>query len=171
VAQCEEPVNRPTVSDCHLCDYWEKNFAESQHGDLSKLRKHLGRHMEQLALFALPNAEPDEDKSDEDGEVDDDLSHNLKDEEEIDLTESIHQQGKYKDAEHPDTLTSMYNVARALEDQGKYDEAEAMHRETLALSKKLFGDEHPKTLRSMYNVARALHKQEKYTEAETIYRQ
>jgi len=65
VANSEEPINRPAASDCPLCDDWEKSFAQSQHGDLSKLRKHLGRHMEQLALFALPRAEPDEDNEEE----------------------------------------------------------------------------------------------------------
>jgi hypothetical protein len=35
--------------------------------------------------------------------------------------------------EHPRTLTSMNNLAQALSGQGKYAEAEAMHRQTLAL--------------------------------------
>jgi hypothetical protein len=35
--------------------------------------------------------------------------------------------------EHPHTLMSMDEVARALSEQGKYAEAEKMHRETLAL--------------------------------------
>ncbi|KAH9207935.1 hypothetical protein DL95DRAFT_527644 [Leptodontidium sp. 2 PMI_412] len=70
VAQCEEPINRPTATDCPLCDDWEKSFAKSQYGGLSKLRKHLGRHMEQLALFALPRVEPDDNRSDGEGESD-----------------------------------------------------------------------------------------------------
>ncbi|KAL2063264.1 hypothetical protein VTL71DRAFT_5069 [Oculimacula yallundae] len=74
----EEPVNRSTVADCHLCDDWANTFDGSQHGDLQKLRKHLGRHLQQLALFALPRAEIDEDDSAEDGEIEDDPSHNSK---------------------------------------------------------------------------------------------
>ena len=35
--------------------------------------------------------------------------------------------------EHPHTLMSMNEVARALSEQGKYAEAEKMHREILAL--------------------------------------
>ena len=35
--------------------------------------------------------------------------------------------------EHPHTLMSMNEVARALSEQGKYAEAEKMHREMLAL--------------------------------------
>jgi len=83
VAQCEEPINRPTAADCPLCDDWEKNFAKSQYGgDFSKLRKHLGRHMEQLALFALPRAEPDDDRSDEEGELDEEEEKEEEEEEE-----------------------------------------------------------------------------------------
>ena len=35
--------------------------------------------------------------------------------------------------EHPDTLTSMNNLASVLDRQGKYEEAEKMHRQELAL--------------------------------------
>jgi len=35
--------------------------------------------------------------------------------------------------EHPDTLTSMNNLALVLDSQGKYSEAEQMHRQTLKL--------------------------------------
>jgi tetratricopeptide (TPR) repeat protein len=73
--------------------------------------------------------------------------------------------------EHPHTLTSMNNVARALSDQGKYIEAETMHQETLALREKVLGKEHPDTLTSMNEVALALSKQGKYTEAETMHRE
>ncbi len=45
--------------------------------------------------------------------------------------------------EHLDVASSMNNLARALSDQGKYEEAEKMHREELVLSRKLLGDEHP----------------------------
>jgi Tfp pilus assembly protein PilF len=34
--------------------------------------------------------------------------------------------------EHPDTLTSMNNLAWVLDNQGKYEEAEAMNWQTLA---------------------------------------
>jgi tetratricopeptide (TPR) repeat protein len=51
--------------------------------------------------------------------------------------------------EHPDTLTSMGNLAVVLNRQGKYEEAEAMNRQTLARSEKVLGPEHPDTLTSM----------------------
>ena len=39
--------------------------------------------------------------------------------------------------EHPDTLTSMDNVALLLSSQGKYEEAEDIHRQALALVDRL----------------------------------
>jgi hypothetical protein len=47
--------------------------------------------------------------------------------------------------EHPDTLTRMNNLALVLGKQGKYEEAEAMHRQTLELREKVPGEEHPDT--------------------------
>jgi Flp pilus assembly protein TadD len=38
--------------------------------------------------------------------------------------------------EHLDTLATMNNLALVLNRQGKYEEAETIHRETLALSEK-----------------------------------
>ena len=35
--------------------------------------------------------------------------------------------------EHPDTLMSMNNLASVLRDQGKYEQAEEMHRQALRL--------------------------------------
>ncbi|KAI0123269.1 Tetratricopeptide repeat-domain-containing protein [Xylariales sp. AK1849] len=55
--------------------------------------------------------------------------------------------------EHPDTLTSMNNLAGVLSRQGKYEEAEQMHRQTLELRKELLGPEHPDTLASINNLA------------------
>ena len=47
--------------------------------------------------------------------------------------------------EHPDTLSSMHNLAGVLYGQGKYEEAETMHRQTLAMREKVLGGEHPDT--------------------------
>jgi Flp pilus assembly protein TadD len=72
---------------------------------------------------------------------------------------------------HPDTLASMNNLARVLGSQGKYDEAEAMHRQALQLSEEVLGQEHSTTLASMDNLARVLRSQGKYDEAEAMHRQ
>jgi tetratricopeptide (TPR) repeat protein len=73
--------------------------------------------------------------------------------------------------EHPDTLTSMSNLALVLDRQGKYEEAEAMNRQTLAGYEKVLGPEHPHTLTSMSNLASVLGRQGKYEEAEAMHRQ
>ena len=65
----------------------------------------------------------------------------------------------------------MNNVAKALNDQGEYAEAEKMHRETLELRKKVLGDEHPDTLASMYSLARILAKQLRYGDSRFLFEQ
>ncbi|RYP45025.1 hypothetical protein DL770_011441 [Monosporascus sp. CRB-9-2] len=65
----------------------------------------------------------------------------------------------------------MSNLALVLDSQGKYDEAEQMHRQALALSQAVLGREHPDTLKSMRNLALVLHSQGKYVEAEQMHRQ
>ena len=73
--------------------------------------------------------------------------------------------------EHPDTLTSINNLALVLTRQGKYEEAEAMNRQTLARYEEVLGHEHPFTLTSMGNLAGVLDRQGKYEEAEAMHRQ
>jgi len=65
----------------------------------------------------------------------------------------------------------MNNLALALSSQGKYAEAEKMHRETLALREKVSGKEHPDTLTSMNDLAQALSDQGNYVEAEKMHRE
>jgi hypothetical protein len=55
--------------------------------------------------------------------------------------------------EHPDTLTSMNNLALVRSGQGKYKQAEEMNRQALGLSEMVLGKEHPFTLTSMNNLA------------------
>ena len=65
----------------------------------------------------------------------------------------------------------MNNLAIVLNSQGKYEEAEQMHRQTLALRETVLGREHPDTLDSMNNLALVLDSQGKYEEAEQTHRQ
>lgn len=83
--QCEEPINRFTASACTLCDEWEAQVTDPKqdgrramlndgkdvkpYGTSGQFRRHLGRHMEQLALFALPREEGDLNEVD-DGSID-----------------------------------------------------------------------------------------------------
>jgi len=48
----------------------------------------------------------------------------------------------------PDTLDSMNNLANVLFSQGKYKEAEQMHRQTLELIETVLGRKHPSTLKN-----------------------
>ncbi|TAQ86664.1 hypothetical protein B7494_g5027 [Chlorociboria aeruginascens] len=76
VLQSEEPVDRISATACPLCEDWETNVRDPKHdsnraflndgkkvdayGTLNQFRRHLGHHMEQLALFALPRSEEEE---------------------------------------------------------------------------------------------------------------
>jgi hypothetical protein len=57
--------------------------------------------------------------------------------------------------EHPDTLTSMNNLAAAYHYAGKTDLALPLFEETLKLRKARLGPEHPDTLATMYGLALA----------------
>jgi tetratricopeptide (TPR) repeat protein len=73
--------------------------------------------------------------------------------------------------EHPDTLTSMNNLALVLSNQGKYEQAEEMYRQVLRLKETVLGKENPSTLTSMNNLAEVLRNQGKYEQAEEMHRQ
>lgn len=72
--------------------------------------------------------------------------------------------------EHPDTLTSLSDLAAIFEQQGKYAAAEKMERRALNGREKVLGKEHPDTLTSLNNLALTLHDQAKYPEAEEMCR-
>ncbi len=54
---------------------------------------------------------------------------------------------------HPDTLTSMSNLAWINKQYGRLEEAKVLEKETLKLSKEVLGERHPDTLISMSNLA------------------
>ncbi|OBT53876.1 hypothetical protein VE04_06248 [Pseudogymnoascus sp. 24MN13] len=70
---------------------------------------------------------------------------------------------------HPDTLTTMSNLAGVLARQGKYADAEAMNRQTLEIREEVLGKTHPNTLTSVYCLAYLLHKKQEYEEASLLY--
>jgi hypothetical protein len=51
----------------------------------------------------------------------------------------------------------MNNLATVLRYQGKYKQAEEMHRQTLGLCETVLGKQHPSTLRNMNNLAGKLY--------------
>jgi Flp pilus assembly protein TadD len=54
--------------------------------------------------------------------------------------------------------------------QGEYEDAEAMHRQTLQLTETVLGKDHPDTLTSMNNLAVSLRLQGKCAEAEAMHK-
>ncbi|GFR42040.1 hypothetical protein Agub_g2856 [Astrephomene gubernaculifera] len=90
--------------------------------------------------------------------------------------EAAHQQAlelrtKVLGEEHPDTISSISNLASCINAQGKYSEAEPMYRQALELHTKVLGAEHPDTISSINNLASCIDAQGKYSEAEPMYRQ
>ena len=55
--------------------------------------------------------------------------------------------------EHPDTLTSMNNLAEILRAQNKLDDARKILEQVLEISRRILGDEHPHTFKSMNNLS------------------
>jgi tetratricopeptide (TPR) repeat protein len=70
---------------------------------------------------------------------------------------------------HPDTLTSVNNLALVLQYQGKYDEAEKLSRRALEGTEKKLGAQHPDTLVSVHCLVALLRQQKRYEEAWDFY--
>ena len=70
--------------------------------------------------------------------------------------------------EHPDTLTSMNNLASTYWRQGRWKEAEELFVQVMQSSKKGLTDEHPDTLISMNNLASTYSNQGRWKEAEEL---
>ena len=68
--------------------------------------------------------------------------------------------------EHPDTATSLANVADILRAQGKYDEAKKDIKKALLIREKILGN-HPDTARSHSQLGLLYHSKLKYDEALT----
>jgi tetratricopeptide (TPR) repeat protein len=72
--------------------------------------------------------------------------------------------------EHPETATSLNNLAQVCRSQARYAEAEQLDRRALAICEKVLGPEHPDTATSLNNLAALYYDQGRYTEAEPLYR-
>ncbi|ESU10201.1 hypothetical protein FGSG_12516 [Fusarium graminearum PH-1] len=70
--------------------------------------------------------------------------------------------------EHPDTLTSMNNLALTFLDQGRWKEAEELEVGVIEMRKRVLGEEHPDTLISMGNLASIFRNQGRWKEAEEL---
>ena len=98
----------------------------------------------------------------------------------------LFQEGKYAEAEplalqaievslkkngpdHPDTATSLNNLAELYSTQGKYDLAEPLYKRALAIREKALGPDHPDTATDLNNLAELYRTQAKYDLAEPLY--
>ncbi len=72
--------------------------------------------------------------------------------------------------EHPDTLSSVNNLASLHQIQGRYGEAELLYRRALEARARVLGPEHPQTLGSVNNLAGLYQAQGRYGEAEPLLR-
>ncbi|KAM6493175.1 hypothetical protein JOM56_011309 [Amanita muscaria] len=70
--------------------------------------------------------------------------------------------------DHPDTISSMNNLANTYRDQGRWDEAEKLETHVLEARKAKLGNDHPDTLGSMNNLASTYRNQGRWDEAEKL---
>ena len=71
-------------------------------------------------------------------------------------------------ADHPDTLTSMANLASTYWNQGRGQEAENLFVLVMEATKEKLGADHPDTLTSMANLALTYKDQKRWSEAFTL---
>ncbi|KAF1346346.1 kinesin light chain 3 [Lizonia empirigonia] len=141
-------------------------FPDNDHGNRSKWRRLLPH-----AQYVLSHSQRDDD------------------EERLDLTwkcaMALYSDGRYKAAgelfvqvmetkrvlgdEHPDTLTSMANLAATYRNQGRWNEAEKLEVQVMETRKRVLGDEHPDMLTSMANLAATYRNQGRWNEAEKLF--
>ncbi|EWZ78435.1 hypothetical protein FOWG_17299 [Fusarium oxysporum f. sp. lycopersici MN25] len=70
--------------------------------------------------------------------------------------------------EHPDTLTSMSNLASTYWNQGRWKETEKLQVDVMEIRKRVLGEEHPDTLTSMANLASTYWNQGRWKETEKL---
>ncbi len=104
------------------------------------------------------------------------------------MAEVYKSQGRYSEAEplclqaleirrsqlghdHPDTATSLNNLAASYRWQGRYSEAEPLYLQALEIKRSQLGHDHPDTATSLNNVAGLYGLQGRYSEAEPLYLQ
>ncbi|KAK3693269.1 hypothetical protein B0T22DRAFT_496127 [Podospora appendiculata] len=78
------------------------------------------------------------------------------------LAETYNAQGSKK---HPDTIWSMVSLAATYHQQGRYEEAEKIQVEVLALRRDVLGEKHPYTLQAMHGLAVTWNSRQQYPEA------
>jgi len=70
---------------------------------------------------------------------------------------------------HPDTATSINNLAETLYYQGRYSEAQVLFEQSLTVRESILGSDHSDTTMSLHNLAVGLNQQGRYSEAQALY--
>lgn len=65
--------------------------------------------------------------------------------------------------EHPDTATSLNNLALLYNSQGRYSEAEPLYKQAISIFQKSLGDNHPNTITARENLTILLQDKEQST--------
>jgi tetratricopeptide (TPR) repeat protein len=63
---------------------------------------------------------------------------------------------KQVQGEHPEVASSLTNLGMVMFDKGDYESAESLHRESLAMTRRLLGNEHQDVARGLNNLGMAL---------------
>jgi tetratricopeptide (TPR) repeat protein len=90
------------------------------------------------------------------------------------MAEPLHQQvlairEQQLGPEHPDTATTLDNLAGVYRTQGRYAEAELLYYRARIVREKVLGSEHVDTARTFNNLALLYRDQGRYIEAESLY--
>ena len=85
------------------------------------------------------------------------------------ITEVLEIEKRDLGTDHPDTLTSMANLASTYWNQGRWDEAEELFVQVIETSKTKLGADHPGTLISIANLASTYRNQGRWDEAEELF--
>ena len=74
-------------------------------------------------------------------------------------------------ADHPDTASSLNNLAELYRAQGRYEDAEPLYDQALSIRRRVLGADHPSTARSLNNLAGLYYVQGRYSEAVPLYKE
>lgn len=87
---------------------------------------------------------------------------------ESDIRKTIQQWEAELGPDHPSITSLVGSLASLLEGQGRWQEAEQVHRRTLAKELQLVGRNHPNTAKALQSIARCMMARSAYAEAEGL---
>ncbi|KAF2178893.1 TPR-like protein, partial [Zopfia rhizophila CBS 207.26] len=87
---------------------------------------------------------------------------------EISIAQVLEMRKRMLGADHPDTLSSMTQLALTYDNQGRWSQAEELCLQVMETSKSVLGAEHHSTLTTMANLASVYRNQGRWSEAEGL---